>query len=176
VVVRRAIARNGLIPVGIRGATRAQRHAAWLRSEHINEMRTPEQLASEKAWPSLDCDRCGDLRNALVAMGRVLMQLGLHRWGPTGSAGFELGSGVPTLTATSDLDVILRLERLPSVDVARGWLASLDACGGRRIDCLIELPHGAVALRELAQSPERAILRTVDGPQRLCLTAPDGAA
>src|SRR5260370_753968 len=50
VVVRRAEAPPGLIPVGIRGLAREQRHATFLRKDDVLACRTPESLVAEQVW------------------------------------------------------------------------------------------------------------------------------
>lgn len=160
VVVRRAAHRNETIPVGIRGTTRAQRHPAWLRRLDIAEVITPERLAAAGQW------RSARAMPAIRALGRVAdiaSALNLV-WGPAGSVGFELASGAPVVGDDSDLDIVVR----PDSRQGAAELTNLrDRCVGAnvRIDVVVETDRGAVALDEWLRSPERVLIKTVDGPQ-----------
>ena len=95
------------MPVGIRGATRGERFGTWLDLASIDARSTPEQLAAapvhaaRAALPAL---------SLLVAI-KVRCDHTQLAWGPTGSVGFELASGVPTVTESSDLDLVMRAPR-----------------------------------------------------------------
>ena len=160
VVVRRAASPDGLIPVGVRGATRAERHAAWLHPRAVLECLTPPQLAARAGWRSHA--RVPALA-ALEAVG-TLMRRHLFDWGPCGSVGFELASGIATATVDSDLDVMVETRApLPSAAAAE-----LHAALGRlavRVDVLLEGPHGAVALAEYVAGRAPYLLRTTEGPR-----------
>jgi phosphoribosyl-dephospho-CoA transferase len=85
------------------------------------------------------------------------------RWGPGGSVGFELASGVPSTTRDSDLDLVLSAdEQLARTDATRlhADLSTLPV----RIDLLLETPNGAVALAEYAQG-SAMLLRSAQGPR-----------
>lgn len=90
-----------------------------------------------------------------------MASLGLP-WGVTGSAGFELASGIPALHEGSDLDLILRTP----VAVSRKWAAQLvdrleqAPC---RIDVQLQTPGGALMLREWAGSGRQVLLKTMTG-------------
>ncbi len=163
--VRRGHVRQDLIPVGVRGVGRAQRFAAFVAVADIAEQRSPESLA---AWPSRLARPRREAIAALAALTRVapvLMRLD-KRWGPGGSVGFELASGVPTATATSDLDLVIRQPRRLDLCDARELLAALVAAAApARIDVLLETALGGVALAELAAGPARVLVRTPLGPR-----------
>jgi len=163
VVVRRGTPRDGMIPVGVRGAVRSERYAAWLRSWDVLEAVEPLELAARRAWHAER--RCAEVP-ALAALGPVaeimrLVNLG-SCWGPTGSVGFELASGRATATPASDLDLMVRadqpLERAAAVALLAGF-ASLPV----RVDARLETPRGAVALAEYVSAPQRIVLRTANG-------------
>jgi phosphoribosyl-dephospho-CoA transferase len=173
VVVRRGRIQAGEIPVGVRGLTRSQRFAAWLAAADIAERRSPEELwdrIENRPAPGLACARWQtrlEAVPALAALGRVATLLALrgYRWGPGGSVGFELATGVATVTTASDLDVILRQARRLEPDEARALLAALaEAAAPARIDALLETPRGGVSLADLAAAPTRVLVRTPDGP------------
>jgi len=163
VVVRRAPARDGLIPVGVRGPRRAQRLAAWLDPGAVLERITPPQLAARRAWVG----RPRSTRLApLLALDAIerLMRAQRLTWGPCGSVGFELASSVATVTADSDLDLVVEIRRALPVAVARTLLAACRALPVR-IDVQLEGPQGAVALGEYACGRTPLVLRTPTGPR-----------
>jgi phosphoribosyl-dephospho-CoA transferase len=165
VVVRRAPVREGLIPVGVRGAARRMRFAAWLAPADVREAVNPFELAARRGWGAHP--RAAQVP-ALAALGRVeecLQRAGLAScWGPTGSVGFELASGCPTATPHSDLDLMLQAEQpLPSAAAAvLGEFISLPA----RVDVLLETPYGAVALAEYVSARRPILLRTATGARQ----------
>jgi phosphoribosyl-dephospho-CoA transferase len=162
VVVRRANLFDGMIPVGVRGSLRGQRFAAYLRAESVHKRIAPEQLS--------ESDGCqGNARTqiipALSAWAEIQEKLFNFSfvYGPTGSIGFELASGFPTATATSDLDLLFRVpERLP-ITAARELMTILteSAC---RIDAQLETPLGAVSLAEYARDETPLLLKQNRGP------------
>jgi phosphoribosyl-dephospho-CoA transferase len=88
-------------------------------------------------------------------------------WGPTGSAGFELATGLPTITATSDLDLLIRAPRALSHEAAQALLAELQACAsqaGARIDAQLDTPAGGVSLIEWAANRVRTMVKSAQGP------------
>ncbi|HUL46892.1 MAG TPA: malonate decarboxylase holo-ACP synthase [Steroidobacteraceae bacterium] len=163
VVVRRARSRDGLIPVGVRGHDRAERLAAWLHPDAVLECLTPQELAARSGWRSA---RRRAQVPALAALEAVAALMRHHelRWGPCGSVGFELASGVATASENSDLDLVVEahaaLPRATAVALAAA-LAQLPV----RADVLLEGPHGAVALEEYAARRAPLMLRTLDGPR-----------
>jgi phosphoribosyl-dephospho-CoA transferase len=163
VVVRRGIVRDGMIPVGVRGSTRSERFAAFLALSEVADRRSPEDLAV------LPSRRRGEVP-ALAALARVapiLEGLG-RRWGPGGSVGFEIATGVPTATATSDLDLILVQEqRLPPAEAIALRAVLSEAAAPARVDLLLETPAGGVSLAELAARPAQVLVRTPRGPRLL---------
>ena len=156
VVVRRERLAPGLIAVGVRGPAREQRYATQMAVKTVQRRVTPEQLADAQGtgvqWPAL---------RALQQIRPVMASLGLA-WGVSGSAGFELASGLAALHAHSDLDLILRAPRF----VERVWAAELvealdSACC--RIDVQLQVPAGAIALREWARADTKVLLKTSRG-------------
>lgn len=163
VVVRRAPSRQGLLPVGVRGFARDERIAAWLPRTAIRECRAPQALAAARGWL-----RLRDITPAIAALNQAEAILHAHgwskRWGPGGSAGFELASGRPVTTTDSDLDLVL----LADAPYGRtDAVALLDALAtlSVRCDVLMETPHGAVALAEYARGHALSMQRTPRGPR-----------
>jgi phosphoribosyl-dephospho-CoA transferase len=172
VVVRRGRIRASGIPVGVRGRTRSQRFAAWLAVADIAERRSPEALwdgVENRLTPGLvyvPTQTRTEAAPALAALARVAPLLARrgYRWGPGGSVGFELATGVATATASSDLDVILLQAGRLGPDEARDLQAALvEAAAPARIDALLETPRGGVSLADLAAAPTRVLVRTPDG-------------
>lgn len=166
VVVRRAYPLRALVPVGVRGRTRGERFAAWLPAASAVRRVSPEALVSRRA-------RGPGRAPALAALDdveRLMAGQGL-RWGPVGSVGFELATGLPCVTERSDLDLILRAPAPLAVADARRLRAALAALPVRA-DAQLETPAGGVALAEYADDPPRVVLRTLAGPRRV--TSPWG--
>ena len=162
VVVRRARGPAGLIPVGVRGSTRAERFAALLAPEAVAARVTPEDLIAERVWHHMPrARRMGPIR-VLDAVDVLFSSLGLV-WGPTGSVGFELATGVAVVGNASDLDVVVRSPEPWLLESAReiaDHLNRLPTC----VDAQPDTPAGAVMLNEYARG-ERVLLRTPDGPR-----------
>ncbi len=162
VVVRREAKRGNRVPVGVRGTTRAQRYAATLHTDDVDAIITPEALAGAAAWRTSP-------RNALPAfaaldpVAAMAMEFDLV-WGPGGSVGFELASGVPAVHEDSDLDVILRPTTRHSRDDLAGFARATEGLHAR-VDILLESAQGAVALREWLLSPDRVMIKTGSGPK-----------
>jgi len=165
IVVRRAAPRPGLWPVGVRGGLRSQRTAAWLQPSVMPECITPQMLVASRAWQR---NPSANAMPAVAVLDEVAAVFAAHgfggHWGPGGSVGFELASGVPSTTACSDLDLVLRAdEPLPRTDAARlhADLSRLPV----RIDLLLETPHGAAMLTEYAKDAGLMLLRSAQGPR-----------
>jgi len=157
VVVRRARVAAGLVAVGLRGATRDQRLAALMPVEAIAHRLAPEDLLGRQASEDLPVFRVlAELRPLLDALGRA--------WGVTGSAGFQLATGLPTAHPDSDLDLLLRTEHPLPRSEARPLLQLLErrAC---RVDLQLETPLGGVALREWAGGAARVLVKAAEGPR-----------
>lgn len=162
-VVRRAPRlESGLVPVGIRGAGREQRCAAWVPATQIVRVVHPEHIATQAGWrhhprlpeiPTLQ---------ALDGLKRLLDGTGFA-WGITGSIGFELASGVVAMRDSSDLDLIIRMPCALSAPAAQALLEQLQTprC---RVDVQLETPHGAVALAEWARGSRQVLLKSAHGP------------
>jgi phosphoribosyl-dephospho-CoA transferase len=157
VVVRRDRCAPDRVPVGIRGAHRRQRHATEISLGLIAEILSPPDLLGR-------IDHLPDLpaADAMRAAVRLLEPTGL-RWGPGGSVGFTLATGVCAVSPDSDLDLVLAARHLPSRPVlvaARDALRTLPV----RVDAQLELPIGGIAVDELLSGTDRVLVRTADGP------------
>ncbi|WP_097306770.1 malonate decarboxylase holo-ACP synthase [Pseudomonas chlororaphis] len=155
VVVRRALTAAGQVAVGVRGQQREQRYGTLMALAAIERCVRPEDLChaeSDRAWPALQA--LSQLRGPLDACGWA--------WGVSGSAGFELASGVPALHRQSDLDLILRTAQPMDRAQARALLALLDAAVCP-VDMQLQTPNGAMALREWAGTSARVLLKSASG-------------
>lgn len=172
VVVRRETRSDGLLPVGLRGATRSQRCKAYLPPGAVLRRVTPEMLALDAHGRRSFA--CRDARgqsgyaclDALATLAPVLDKLGLA-WGPTGGVGFFLASGLPVLGPDSDLDLLVRASRrLTDAQVA--LLAGMQAAAPCRIDIQVDTGIGAFALAEWLRQPRqllpKLLLKTGAGP------------
>ncbi|SFP67655.1 phosphoribosyl-dephospho-CoA transferase [Pseudomonas sp. NFPP28] len=153
VVVRRAIVAPGFVAVGVRGGLREQRFAALMPMAAVQQRVAPEALRDVVSTRDLP---------ALQALDQLRPVLAPLSWGVTGSAGFELATGIEALHAQSDLDLILRTPEPLDRNDARDLLATLDevTCA---VDLQLQTPFGAVALREWAGPSRRVLLKTANG-------------
>jgi phosphoribosyl-dephospho-CoA transferase len=159
VVVRRVRSDDGLLPVGIRGAARKERFAACLLEDAILSVVRPEDIAAGRSWkmfpPMMPISCALDLVEGLFRE---------FTWGPTGSVGFQLATGIAVTTSESDLDIIVRAPHRLSLDTARRLRAAL-ATAPVRVDAQLETPAGAVALAEYAHRSNEVLARSLDGPR-----------
>ncbi|ODP26797.1 Malonate decarboxylase holo-[acyl-carrier protein] synthase [Paenibacillus nuruki] len=168
VVVRRAPALEGQIAVGVRGKERHLRQALTIPDHLVVQQVTPEQLLQSSLSP--DHRSIAKERWHTMPALQVLEQLAVSwksydlHWGPAGSTGFELATGMPTLTMTSDLDIVLRCTSFLAPVLAEQLLEqTLDL--PVRVDVQIETPYGAVALSEWARpATDQVLMRTLQGP------------
>lgn len=156
-VVRRDLPRDGAIPVGIRGATRAQRAAAWLPPAAVRRRVTPQALVAGLSAASPFAD---------LPPVRALLTLAAQpwrwAWGVTGSCGYALATGLPVMHADSDLDLTVRCPQ-PAERAALQALAQRLRTLPCRVDMQIETPHGGFALNEWLRDG-RVLLKTNGGP------------
>jgi phosphoribosyl-dephospho-CoA transferase len=163
VVVTRGQAPQGYLCVGIRGRKREERHAAVLREQDVKSWRTPESLAAEKNWSGKSRITHLPALQSLALVAEYAEQVHLD-WGPVGSVGYELATGVPTVCAQSDLDVVMRCNvRLDFRRLKR--FQELASSAPARVDVILEGPFGGVALCDFLRSPERCLIKTSVGPR-----------
>jgi phosphoribosyl-dephospho-CoA transferase len=146
----------------VRGSARQERWAYSVNLRSVRERVSPEALARRRSWSSVPA-----LRRGLPALAILDAVVGLLEgrdlaWGPTGSVGYELASGLPAVGESSDLDLILRSpEPLPRA-TAREILEDLSSLPARA-DAQIDTGIGSVALAEWAAGKE-VLLRRACGP------------
>ena len=165
VVMRRAPPRREAFPVGIRGAVRSQRAAAWIPVGAAQDCITPQMLVAQHVWRQR---RDFAITPAVAALEEVAAIFDGHglagRWGPGGSVGFELASGVASTTPTSDLDIVL-VAAAPMARADAGRLHAELSALKVKIDVLLETPNGAVALAEYAKNIDAILVRSPQGPR-----------
>ena len=165
VVVRRAVSVNGLIAVGIRGSARSERFGSWLDPRYIERVVKPETLLANFE-PSATRAKLPGF--ALLRAVTSLCEATGYVWGPTGSVGFELASGCPTVMQTSDLDLLTRAPDPLDRTAAKSLFDALSQAAldhGTRIDMQIQTHDGAFSLAEYAHPGARVMMRCADGPK-----------
>jgi phosphoribosyl-dephospho-CoA transferase len=163
VVVRRGYVRDGLLPVGVRGVARHERYAAWLELTEITERLSPEDLIESRDMIERTSRKGAPALAALLRVSTILERYGLP-WGPGGSVGFEIATGVATATSSSDLDLILHAESPIETGEAIDLLVALTAAAAPvRTDVIVETPSGGVSLADLAAMPQQVLVRTPNG-------------
>lgn len=166
VVARYRTTPDGLLAVGVRGSQRNQRWDTMILPTDIGLRVTPEQLVYRIGH----LDNTSPAAEALRQLRRRLHGLAL-RWGPIGSAGFELASGLVTMDRDSDLDIVVRFGRPAPrqlVDSLQSVVQNLPAI----VDVQLDLGFGAVSLAELMSPKSKILARTRSGerlmPTELC--------
>lgn len=166
-VVRRALATEGLVPVGLRGIARAQRHGTWAKTSDIEQRIAPEDLSAGASFTLPASRHALPAFVALTALRHDARYLHTFVWGPTGSAGFELATHALTVTPTSDLDLLIRVPEPLSRADALLLLDELQRAAqhsGARVDAQLETPSGGIALAEYAAGKPRVLARSAHGP------------
>ncbi|KAB2336670.1 malonate decarboxylase holo-ACP synthase [Cytobacillus depressus] len=159
VVVRRVHAPKGQVSIGIRGKERNERFGAFLPEHCVIKQIKPEHLTDKDKWKDKQSQ-------AFAAMEFVEDILNGHgfTWGPGGSVGFELASGVETVTSKSDLDLIVRAQELLPVFIAKEIVEEVKR-SPVRVDVQVETPAGAFSLIEYARGTGPVLLKTMFGPK-----------
>jgi phosphoribosyl-dephospho-CoA transferase len=145
--------------VGVRGSQRHELCAGFTEFSEVSETRRPDQLRLLLAE---------DSRRALQAF-QTLSYLQSHlagldmSWGPGGSVGYELASGIPAVRADSDLDFILFAPRKLEITEAQDLWRMISSAPGK-VDALVETPFCGFSLEEFVTTSARKILlRTSEG-------------
>jgi phosphoribosyl-dephospho-CoA transferase len=167
VVARRQPQHSGIIAVGVRGNSRNERWATFVDLNYVKQIVPPFEL------------RCGNLfSNARFQTLPAFRSLWLLqerwsnlevKWGPGGSVGFELASGLACTSLDSDLDIVLYAPQPISQEYAQSLHRSVQEIS-LSVDLLIEAPNCAFHLSEFATAGRGVpiLLRTINGP---CLGA-----
>ena len=166
--MRRAPARPGWLAAGLRGRLRSERCGIWVAESAIGKVISPEALIASSALTRHPRTAGPPRLPAIAALPTVAVLLADYlpavAWGPTGSVGLELADGEPWVTASSDLDLMLRSPAPLAKTLARSLHNSL-SCLDVRVDLLIETPLGGIALADWAFTDGPCLLRTDLGPR-----------
>src|SRR5580704_1013375 len=156
VVVRRGVETDLSIPVGVRGAARNQRWAAFCDPKFVKRVITPPQLVGCAAAFRIDAVPAFRSLRILEDRWRTIP----YKWGPGGSVGFELATGSRVATAASDLDIVLYVDSpMTTGEAAQLCLSAGDLPAA--VDIRGETPVCGFSLKEYAgQGPEGILLRT----------------
>lgn len=156
VVVRRAEAPAAQIAVGVRGTLRSERWGCFILKDLIRQLLKPCQLLAFAQSSAL---------SPRTPPFTTLQQL-IERWrgltlpwGPTGSVGFELATGWPVTTSSSDLDVAIRANVRISLEQARLFECATGL--ETKVDIRVETPVCGFSLEEFAGRGPAAILLRV---------------
>ncbi len=155
VVVRRAITAADQVAVGIRGQFRHQRYAAVISRSTITRQLKPEALTQ------VAIHQFKHLAERLQSISSIMKNFS-GCWGYTGSFGFELATGIATVTAQSDIDLLIRTEQPFAKQQAIELLENFQQAG-LNVDIQLQLPQGGLALKEWARNSGKVLLKRPDG-------------
>ena len=155
VVVRRAITPENQVAVGVRGQFRHQRYAAQMPRNAINRQLKPEALAE------VNPSHFKYLAERLQSISSIMKNFS-GCWGYTGSFGFELATGIKTVTQQSDIDLLIRAEQPFTKKQAIELLENFQQAG-LNVDIQLQLPQGGLALKEWAGNSGKVLLKRPDG-------------
>jgi phosphoribosyl-dephospho-CoA transferase len=164
VVVRRAPASEDLVPIGVRGQLREQRFAAFVLSETVWNVITPEDLRQKF---NLICEQAAidethGIMQSLCNLRERWSTTNLP-WGPGGSAGFQLASDIVTVKSTSDLDIVVYADDAEYIPELHRLFKLLPA-GNTAIDVQVETPFCGFSLAEFSNAAGPILLKTPAGP------------
>jgi phosphoribosyl-dephospho-CoA transferase len=160
VVVRRGLATQPEIPVGVRGVDRNQRWAAMCAFNLVKNILAPPQLLKRPVPKSRE-DAIPAFR-AFSLMKERWRDLD-YPWGPGGSIGFELVAGKHIAKPESDLDLVIYAAGRITREMAKSLYAqTLDLTAA--VDVRVEAPLCGFSLKEYAwRNPGKILLRTPNG-------------
>jgi len=161
VVRREALNDPALVAVGLRGRERSQRLGVRLQRAAVLHCVSPEMLI-DFAAPGRPSDPAAS--RAISALGRIAPLLdasGLF-WGPTGSLGYALATGLPALHSASDIDLLVRAPFPLSARQAQLLHAAL-ASSACLVDMQIDTGHGGFSFAEWNRGGS-VLLKTDFGP------------
>ncbi len=161
VVVRRSLAPDETISIGVRGSQRRQRWGGFARYSQIVSLATPQELRSDlSAKNRLNLPAMRTLQFLESELSSFPLE-----WGPGGSVGYELASETQVVHPKSDLDLVIRAPERFARKFAKELSTILLASPGK-IDCRIETPWCGFSLEEYARAETPSLLvRTPTGPR-----------
>lgn len=149
-----------MIAVGVRGPSREQRWAGFVTNEDVHQVIGPGVLRSRNAkiarrsLPAIQV-----LGYAEERLRRFTLE-----WGPVGSVGYELATGLSVTSLESDLDLVIYAPYPVLRDEVRCLWDVLHVAPAR-VDIRLETPAGGFSLEEYMRDGQgRVLLRTPTGP------------
>lgn len=162
VVVRRGHSKTEEVLVGLRGTKKNERLAGVVATQNISKSISPEIIATQKLWENLSLERLA-LKPFQTIM-KLPFIMNEYQWGIGGSCGFEIITGIQTVTDLSDVDLIIRGLKYLSYKKSCALLELVNSFGVH-IDIQIINGLNSFSLEELCFNPKRSILvKTGDGP------------
>jgi len=163
-VVRRDHGLPGQIAVGVRGAQRGQRAAAWVPATAVVRTVSPEELIATLT-PTVPRAGATSQDGSLAVLNALEVLASIQWpwiWGVTGSCGYMLATGVSVCTPNSDLDLLIRC---PVARVQQDFapLLAIVATLPCRVDIQVETPLGGFALLEWLRGG-KVLIKTDRGP------------
>lgn len=156
-VVRRDVPRRkGLIPVGVRGRTRAERCALWIDEKDIVKCLRPQDIV-----PMLLTSPFQGVPAVQSALN-FISYVWPFVWGVTGSCAYSIVTGICAMKDTSDLDIIIRSETPLVRENFKIW-KDLTECCPCRVDTQVDTGFGAFSLDEWIKGGT-VLLKTDEGP------------
>jgi phosphoribosyl-dephospho-CoA transferase len=159
VVVRREHADEGSIAVGVRGVRREQRWAGLADLTDVRQAIGPGLLRSCTAHPmrltlpAIEALRCVESKLARWSA----------EWGPVGSTGYELATGLYVTREDSDLDLVIYAPEPVEREMAHDLFNALKLAPAK-VDVRIETRCGGFSLEEyVRERTGRILLRTASG-------------
>lgn len=150
-VVRRMKTMEHVVPIGLRGKNRTERFGAFALKDNIFKVITPKEAACGVAPPSHE-----QTINQLRSIFKDTC------WGIGGSVGFTMATGIQACTASSDVDVVLYLERFEALRPLQLLYEEIQRLT-HQIDVQIEISAlGSCLLNELVTS-SNVLVRTGTG-------------
>jgi phosphoribosyl-dephospho-CoA transferase len=160
-VVRRGLISETGLPIGVRGSDRNQRWAASCSPHAVLSAIAPSQLLGRTVVPSR-VDAVPALQSLELLQARWI-DLDCP-WGPGGSVGFELATGMNVAKAESDLDIVIRAARPITIEEAN-FLCAQATDLPAIVDIRVETPICGFSLKEYARAGRKEILlRMPNGP------------
>ena len=154
VVVRRSLNRGTLIPIGIRGDSKLQRHPCFLPSEAVTQRMTPEE--------ALKLSQSTPLEAPQIELLKIIAHWTSFSIGVSGSFGFSLATQKVYFNERSDLDLTLRLDNEPDMTTLKELLQKF--CSYKfNVDIQVQTPFGGFALKEWCRDG-KVLLKTNKGP------------
>lgn len=166
VVVRRGLAKQGLIPVGLRGSRRSQRLAGFLVKKRVINCYSPAYFIKNKSWEILTPER--RKLPQFQALEKICPLLRKYSWGIGGSLAYEMATGIAmvqnNLNHRSDLDIILVAKRKINIEQSRKLLTVLNQYQVHADVQVVKGQNGFALAEYAANRSPKVLVKTTAGP------------